>query len=60
MISAYLSIRISFVGSIELFLDAVLDDPRLGKAVSPPRGVMWNEKDIVDEWKEMGSEERAG
>jgi len=46
---AHLSIRINLVGSMELLRDAVLDDPRLGMEVSPPRGVMWNEKDMVDE-----------
>ena len=38
---------------MELFLDAVLDDPRLDVGASPPIGVILNEKDIVDESKEM-------
>ena len=41
-----LSIRMSLVGSIELFLDPVLDDPRLGldtgRAPPPLRGVRVN------------------
>ena len=45
----HLSIRISFVGSIELLRDDALADPRLDPGPSPPRGVIWNEKDIVDE-----------
>ena len=53
--TTHLSIRISLVGSIELFrLDESLDDPRLDEALSPPRGVMWNENDIgVDGSKEI-------
>lgn len=49
MRTTHLSIRISLVGSIELFRDAVLDDPRLGPMRPPPplMGVMLNEKDIV-------------
>lgn len=39
----HLSIRMSFVGSMELFLDPVLDDPRLGLGKDggrpPSRGV---------------------
>ena len=39
---------------MELFLDPVLDDPRLDVAgASPPIGVMLNENDIVDESKGM-------
>lgn len=53
----YLSIRTSFVGSIELFRDVVLVDPRLEAGPSPPRGVMWNEKDMVDELKGIRREE---
>lgn len=53
----HLSIRINFVGSIELFRDPVLVDPRLDEGPSPPRGVMWNEKDIVDESREIRREE---
>lgn len=54
VISTDLSIRMSFVGSIELFLDdAALDDPRLDPEPSPLRGVMLNEKarDIADDFK---------
>jgi len=53
----HLSIRISLVGSIELFrLDAALVDPRLDPGPSPLRGVMWNEKDIAVESKETRRE----
>lgn len=59
----HLSIRISFVGSMELFRDPLLNDaradPRLDAgilAASPPRGVMLNEKDMVDKSKEIDRE----
>lgn len=56
-IKGHLSIRISLVGSIELFrLDAALVDPRLDPGPSPLRGVMWNERDIVVESKETRKE----
>lgn len=46
---ANLSIRINFVGSIEFFRDAVLDDPRLsGMGPSPPIGVMPNDAVLAD------------
>lgn len=60
----HLSIRMSFVGSIELFRDATLDDPRLDPRLdpvpilvaSPPMGVMLNVKDMVDKSTEIDGE----
>jgi hypothetical protein len=56
VISTNLSIRRSFVGSIELFLEPDLDDPRLGLVAGGPplRGVMLNEKDMADYLEDTG------
>ena len=60
--STHLSIRTSFVGSMELFLDPVLDDPRLGTPAggAPLRGVRLNNAAIVDQLKEMRREKMGG